>query len=87
MPREEGRRDEPKERKLIFVHYKALLDTFSSQPISFTFSSVRGTCRCSQISHLFIMVTRQLQAACTHHELIMIYYASYLLISGMVDAY
>lgn len=40
-------RDEVREIKLIFVNYKALLDTFSFQPVNFRFSSVRGEYRYS----------------------------------------
>ena len=47
MPREEEERDEVRETKLIFVNYKALLDTFSFQPVNFRLSSVRGEYRCS----------------------------------------
>lgn len=46
-PREEDERGESREIKLIFVNYKALLDTFSFQPVNFRFSSVRGKYRCS----------------------------------------
>lgn len=45
--REEDERDESREIKLMFVNYKALLDTFSFQPVNFRFSSVWGKYRCS----------------------------------------
>lgn len=40
-----------------------------------------------QISNLFIMVTRQLEAVCARHELIILSYALCVLISGVLVAY
>lgn len=60
MPGGEEEKEESWKLELIFVNYKAVLDTFSFRCVNFRFSSVRENTDAPQISNLFIMVTRQL---------------------------